>query len=87
MIVRQHGIPVSAHPLAVEKLRLSFPILPYQRLVWEKAPAVCATPLANVVETDHFTFTAVHTPGHSKDHTVFVKNNVAGCFQETCENA
>ena len=68
MIGRQHAIPVIAHPLAVEKLRLSFPILPYQRLVWGKAPPVSATPLADVVETNRFTFTPVHTPGHSKDH-------------------
>jgi glyoxylase-like metal-dependent hydrolase (beta-lactamase superfamily II) len=67
-ISKRHAIPVMAHPLAAEKLRLGFPIRPYQRLVWGKAPAVAVTPLANVVETNRFSFTPVHTPGHSKDH-------------------
>ena len=80
MIARQHAIPVVAHPLAVEKLKLSFPILPYQRLVWGKAPAVFASPLADVVETNHFTFTPVHTPGHSKDHIVLFEKQRGWLF-------
>lgn len=80
MIGRQHAIPVMAHPLAVEKLRLSFPILPYQRLVWGKAPPVTATPLADVVETHRYTFTPVHTPGHSKDHIVLFEKQQGWLF-------
>jgi glyoxylase-like metal-dependent hydrolase (beta-lactamase superfamily II) len=80
MISSRHAIPVIAHSLAVEKLRLSFPILPYQRLVWGKAPAVSATPLADVVETDRFTFTPVHTPGHSKDHIVLFEKQRGWLF-------
>ena len=80
MIGRQHVIPVIAHPLAVEKLRFGFPILPYQRLVWGKAPAVAITPLEGSVETNHFTFTPVHTPGHSKDHTVFFEKQCGWLF-------
>jgi glyoxylase-like metal-dependent hydrolase (beta-lactamase superfamily II) len=80
MIARQHTIPVIAHPLAVEKLRLSFPILPYQRLVWRKAPAVSASPLAGVIETNRFTFASVHTPGHSKDHIVLFEKQRGWLF-------
>ena len=80
MIGRQHAIPVIAHPLAVEKLRRSFPILPYQRLVWGKAPAVSATPLADVVETNRFAFTPIHTPGHSKDHIVLFEKQRGWLF-------
>ena len=80
MISNRHAIPVMAHPLAVEKLRLGFPIRPYQRLVWGKAPAVAVTPLADVVETNRFTFTPFHTPGHSKDHIVFFENHRGWLF-------
>ena len=80
MIGRQHAIPVIGHPLAVEKLRLNFPILPYQRLVWGKAPPVSATPLADVVETNRFAFKTVHTPGHSKDHIVLFEKQRGWLF-------
>lgn len=66
-----HALPVMGHPLTAEKLNSGFPIRPYQRLVWGKAPPVALTPLEDTVETEHFKFVPVHTPGHSKDHTVF----------------
>ena len=80
MISSRHAIPVMAHPLTAEKLKLGFPILPYQHLVWGKAPAVAVTPLAGVVETNRFRFTPVHTPGHSKDHIVFFENQRGWLF-------
>ena len=80
MISRRHAIPVMAHPLTAEKLRLGFPILPYQRLVWGKAPPVEATLLPDAVETARYAFTPVHTPGHSKDHTVFLEKNHGWLF-------
>jgi glyoxylase-like metal-dependent hydrolase (beta-lactamase superfamily II) len=80
MIGRQHAIPIIAHSLAVEKLRLGFRILPYQHLVWGKSPAVSATPLADVVETNRFTFRPVHTPGHSKDHIVLFEKQRGWLF-------
>lgn len=80
LISSRHDIPVSAHPLAVEKLERSFPILPYQHLVWGKAPAVTATPLTDVVETNRFRFFPIHTPGHSKDHTVFIEKQYGWLF-------
>ena len=80
MISSRHAIPVMAHPLAAEKLKRGFPIHLYQHLVWGKAPAVAAAPLADVVETNRFKFTPVHTPGHSKDHFVFFENQRGWLF-------
>ena len=80
MISSQHAIPVMAHPLAAEKLRRGFPIRPYQRLVWGKAPALAITPLEGAVETNQFRLTPVHTPGHSKDHIVFLENERGWLF-------
>ena len=80
MIAGRHDIPVIAHPLAVEKLKTSFPILPYQHLLWGKAPAVSAAPVGDLVETDRFAFTPVHTPGHSKDHIVFFEKQRGWLF-------
>jgi glyoxylase-like metal-dependent hydrolase (beta-lactamase superfamily II) len=83
MISSRHAIPVMAHPLAAEKLRLGFPIRPYQHLVWGKTPAVAVTPLIDAVETNRFTLTPVHTPGHSKDHIVFFENQRQSLYAYT----
>ena len=80
MISNRYAIPVMAHPLAAEKLRLGFPVRPYQRLVWGKAPPVEVMLLQDVIETDRYVFTPVHTPGHSKDHTVFLEKNQGWLF-------
>ena len=80
MLSSRHKIPVMAHPLAVEKLSVSFPILHYQHMVWGRAPAVAATALEDVVETDRFTFAPVHTPGHSKDHVAFFEKQHGWLF-------
>ena len=80
MISRRHAIPVMAHPLAAEKLRHGFPIPPYQHLVWGKAPPVKISLLPDTVETDQYAFTPIHTPGHSKDHTVFLEKKNGWLF-------
>ena len=80
MVSRRHNIPVMAHPLGVGKLSTGFPIRPYQHLVWGKAPAAVATALAGTIETDRFTFTPVHTPGHSKDHVAFFEKRKGWLF-------
>jgi glyoxylase-like metal-dependent hydrolase (beta-lactamase superfamily II) len=80
MISRRHAIPVMAHPLATEKLRHGFPIRLYQLMVWGKAPPAEITLLPETVETDRYAFTSIHTPGHSKDHTVFLEKNHGWLF-------
>ncbi len=80
LISQRHKIPVMGHPLAAAKLKGGFSILPYQYLVWGKAPAVDVKPLKGVVETDRFAFTPIDTPGHSKDHTVFLEKHRGWLF-------
>ncbi|MGD9044966.1 MAG: MBL fold metallo-hydrolase [Desulfobacterales bacterium] len=79
-ISTQHEIPVKGHRLTAEKMRAGFPIRPYQRYVWGKAPPVEVLPLNDVIATNRFTFTPVHTPGHSKDHTVFLEKQQGWLF-------
>jgi len=80
MISNWHALPVMGHPLTAEKLNSGFPIRPHQRWVWGKAPAVTVTPLEGPIETDHFRLESVHTPGHSKDHTVFFEKQRGWLF-------
>ena len=70
-INRHHHIEVFGHPIAAQKLATDFRILPYQRFVWGRSENIRLSPLGPTVESDRYTLVPVHTPGHSKDHTVF----------------
>lgn len=80
MLSAMHRIPVMGHPLAAAKLRRGFAIRPYQYLVWGKAPAVGVLPLTGVIETERFALLPVKTPGHSKDHIVFLEKQHGWLF-------
>ncbi|MDF1563231.1 MAG: MBL fold metallo-hydrolase [Deltaproteobacteria bacterium] len=66
------GAPVLGHPLCAEKLRGGFRILPYQELVWGRAAPLEVAPLPEVVEGEGVRLEPIHTPGHSKDLTIFL---------------
>ena len=80
LISHLRNIPVLGHPLTANKLKKGFAIPPYQRIVWGKARPVEVAALPEVIETDRFAFTPIHTPGHSKDHTVFLEKNRGWLF-------
>jgi glyoxylase-like metal-dependent hydrolase (beta-lactamase superfamily II) len=62
------GVPVAAPPEALPILA-HFPRLPfYRRIVWGQPENVVAEPLGSVVETEHYRFEVIPTPGHSPDH-------------------
>lgn len=63
---------VYLHPYGVAKLSKGFNILPYQHLLFGKAPSVQAEICPEIIEGDNITIRAIHTPGHSKDHTVYL---------------
>ena len=44
---------------------------PYQRVVWGYPAPSTGQPLGNRLETAHFRFEVIHTPGHSPDHVCF----------------
>ncbi len=55
------ALPVLAHP---ERVTLR----PYQKVMWGRPEPSEAEPLGDTVETDHYRFEVIHTPGHSPDH-------------------
>ncbi|MBT7713525.1 MAG: MBL fold metallo-hydrolase, partial [Deltaproteobacteria bacterium] len=64
-------IQVFGNPLTIGKMKASFKILPYQHLFWGKSDSVDVLPLPEIIETENYHLKPIHTPGHSKDHTVF----------------
>ena len=77
---RQNKAPVFGHPLAAEKLRRGYRIFPYQHYMWGKTQLVPVTPCPASVETEHYRFDAIHTPGHSKDHLVYLEKRQGWLF-------
>jgi glyoxylase-like metal-dependent hydrolase (beta-lactamase superfamily II) len=77
---RLTGAPVRGHAVAAAKLRGGFPILPYQHVFWGRAEPVPVEPIEGPIEARGFTLTPVHTPGHSRDHVVFLERSRGWLF-------
>lgn len=71
LLKKQFNSPVYLHPYGVNKLSLGFNILPYQHILFGKAPPLHAQTCPDTIEGENITLKAFHTPGHSKDHTVY----------------
>jgi glyoxylase-like metal-dependent hydrolase (beta-lactamase superfamily II) len=72
-IARRTGAPLYAHALTCEKMRRPAPIFPYQHLIWGTAEPAEVNPLPEEFQHDGLRLLPVHTPGHSRDHTVFLE--------------
>ncbi len=71
LIKEQCNAPAYLHPYGVSKLSQGFNILPYQHILFGKSPSFQAEVCPETIEMENITLKAIHTPGHSKDHTVF----------------
>ena len=80
MIAMACGAVVMGHPLTAHKMNHIRPILPYQHLIWGQSKAVTVSPLPQVVSSDGFSILPIHTPGHSKDHTVYLEMQYGWLF-------
>lgn len=65
------GAEVTGHHLSREKLKEHYSILPYQKYVWGATTPVELGHLPAEIDTRLGKIVPIHTPGHSKDHTVF----------------
>jgi glyoxylase-like metal-dependent hydrolase (beta-lactamase superfamily II) len=72
-ICRHHHIEAFGHPLTVQKMATPFRIPPYQHYIWGRSESIELSPLGPAVESNRYKLVPVHTPGHSKDHTVFLE--------------
>lgn len=77
---RRHGVPIYAHPLAGPKLKNGFRILPYQHYLSGKAAKAEITPYPDIITANDLRLRPIHTPGHSKDHTVFLEEQNGWLF-------
>lgn len=77
---RRCNAGIFLHPYGVAKLSKGFMILPYQHILFGKADRVNATACPTIVSAGNVELSAIHTPGHSKDHTVYYARNEGWLF-------
>jgi glyoxylase-like metal-dependent hydrolase (beta-lactamase superfamily II) len=80
MLKKKLNVPVHAHPLAAKKLKDGFRIMPYQHILFGKADKIEISPYPEIITTGSLRFKPIHTPGHSKDHTVYLEENNGWLF-------
>jgi len=80
VIKKMLNVSVFGHPLTTEKMKQRFSILPYQTYVWGKSNPLKVDMLPEKIETVLGDMTCVHTPGHAKDHTVYLLENKGVLF-------
>jgi len=74
------NVKVCGHGITADKMEKTFKIHPYQTYTWGKSQPVSVSPLPAVVETGKYRLKPVHTPGHSRDHTVYLEENHGWLF-------
>ena len=74
------GIEVYGHPLTVQKMKRIGRILPYQHLVWGPSRKTRVKALPKTIDSGRFRFVPIHTPGHSKDHVVYLEPDMGWLF-------
>lgn len=79
-ISRMFSASVHGHPQTAEKMNGRLRILPYQHVVWGKAEPVRVKAVPPVIDAGRYRFIPVHTPGHSKDHTVYLETRNGWLF-------
>lgn len=70
-IKQELGVKVFGHPKTVEKMSTRYNILPYQKYIWGKTMPLSMEPVPKEIKTASGDMVQVHTPGHSKDHTIY----------------
>lgn len=79
-IRRLYGAGVTGHPETCRLMKSGFSIRPYQFYVWGRADKTEVIPFGRFYETERFRFKPIHTPGHSKDHTVYLEESEGWLF-------
>jgi len=74
------GIRVLASPESVSLIQQPARLKPYQEVVWGFPLPTRVDALADRIETDHFCFRVIDTPGHSIGHIALLEPREGWCF-------
>lgn len=80
ILKKTRNVSVYANPYTREKMKSGFKIRPYQHVMWGRPEILDVLPLDAKIEGNKYTLIPIHTPGHSKDHTVFLERSQGWLF-------
>lgn len=79
----RYGVVPRAHPLGVARLarpETAAEMHWYRRMYWGASAGCPGLTLHGWVETDHYRFRVINTPGHAPDHVVFLEEQEGWLF-------
>jgi len=79
-ISKYYNVKVYGHGITADKMEKPFKIRSYQIYTWGKSEPVSVSPLPDLIETGKYRLRPVYTPGHSRDHTVYLEENHGWLF-------
>ena len=80
LLMEKFGIRVLASRESVPFIEQRPRLLPYQELVWGYPMPAKVDCLPDRIQTDHFSFDVVETPGHCRGHVAFSQPAEGWCF-------
>lgn len=83
VLQEERSAEILAHPLALPVLadpHSNQPLQPYRRIFWGYPRPSEGQPIGETVETEHYRFQVIHTPGHSPDHICLHEPNEGWLF-------
>jgi glyoxylase-like metal-dependent hydrolase (beta-lactamase superfamily II) len=80
ILLDRYGVDILAHPDSIPLIASRFDLYPYQELVWGYPVPTLVKPVPSRLETDHFTFDIIDTPGHCIGHICPAELSRGWCF-------
>ncbi len=78
---QHHHCPVRAGALTAQRVATAYPLLPYEHFWFGKIdPCPGVIPVADRLETDHYSLQPISTLGHSDDHHVLLEASEGWLF-------
>lgn len=79
--IQEHRkVPIYIHPVSLDVCAKDAEYPEYRRVFWGNRDAFTAEPLGSVVQSRTQTWETIFTPGHSKDHMLFLNQSNGTLF-------
>ena len=68
-----NGVPIYAHPDSLPLIGSVSKLLPYREMIWGTPAASAGLAIPDTIQTEHFRFRVLQTPGHCRGHVSLIE--------------
>ena len=79
-IITELKLDILAHPDSIPLIATRPQLYPYQEFVWGYPEPTDVKPVPEVINTDHYSFKVIETPGHCAGHVSLIESAQGWCF-------